>query len=418
VRSDQGRARRRILVLSGIFPNRRDETWGIHVFQNVRALSGHAEVRVVAPVPLVPRILAHGRYKAYTGIPRHDNWKGIPVVYPRFFVVPKIGRFLHGFGLFTSIFPAVAREIRTFRPHALLAYFAFPYGFAAVRFGALFKLPVVVSCRGGDINYMAAPRLQGRLIVRSLRACRRVLVMSDAMRTRVIDLGVDPHRVEVVGNGIDAQAFAPADPTEARRELGVDAQARVAVCLSRLTAEKRIDVLVDALAGMDGNRPRVFVVGDGVERTRLRDRIDAAGLTDVVTLLGTRPHAEVPRWIAAADLVVLPSRNEGMPNAVLEALACGRPVVATAVGGTPELVNSATLGRLVSPGDPGALARAISEALQQAWDPAAISASVRSRTWDAVGARTAAFVTVDDAPGTSHPAAARREHNTWNAETR
>ena len=178
MKSEQTRVRRRVLVVSGIFPNRRDATWGVHVFQNVRALSGYADVRVVAPVPFVPRALARGRYRAYTGIARRDEWTGIPVVYPRFFIVPKIGRFLHGFGLFTSILPVVSREIRSFRPHALLAYFAYPYGFATVLLGAVFRIPVVVSCRGGDINYMTAPRLQGRLIVRSLRfaAAARMLM--------------------------------------------------------------------------------------------------------------------------------------------------------------------------------------------------------------------------------------------------
>ena len=413
------RVRQRVLVLSGIFPNRRNETWGIHVFQNVRALAAHADVRVVAPVPLVPlaRIFGRGRYRAYLDVASSDVIDGIPVIYPRFFVVPKIGRFLHGFGMFASIFPAVAREIASFRPDTLLAYFAYPYGFAAVMFGARFRIPVVVSCRGGDINHMTAPRLQGRLIVRSLRACRRVLVMSEDMRARVLDLGIEAARVDVLGNGIDAARFAPADRTRAREELGIPVDARVLVCVSRLSAEKGIDVLVDAMARINDPSLRLYVVGDGVEKQALLARAANTGVAGRVTFAGTRPHGEIPRWLAASNVAVLPSRTEGMPNAVLEALASGRPVVATAVGGTRELVHDPALGRLVPPEDASALADAIRDAFNADWDARAIASSITSRTWDSVGARTAQLVDFRTAPDAA-PRAGATEPNTWTAETR
>ena len=415
---DERRVRRRILVLSGIFPNRKNPTWGIHVFQNVRALAGHADVRMVAPVPWVPRFLARGRYLAYTGVPSHDEWAGIPVTYPRFFVVPKLGRFLHGFGLFFSILPAMQREVRSFHPDALLAYFAYPYGFAAVRFGSRFRLPVVVSCRGSDINLMTGPRLQGRLIVRSLRTCRRVLVMSEEMRERVLSWGIDSARVDVVSNGVDAARFAPAPRGAAREALGIPAGGHVIVCVSRLSHEKGIDTLIDAVARIDDASLQVYVVGDGAERASLSARVAKAGIERRFTFALTRPHDEIPRWLAAADVVALPSRAEGMPNAVLEALASGRPVVATAVGGTRELIDQPSVGRLVPPENPDALAAALREALATHWDPAVIAHSVSARTWDAVGARTARSVESGIAPESSPLAHTKPEHTTWNAGTR
>jgi glycosyltransferase involved in cell wall biosynthesis len=405
-------------VLTGIFPNRRNDTWGIHVFQNVRALSEHADVRVVAPVPWVPRVLARGRYRAYLGVPRADEWQGIAVTYPRFFVVPKVGRFLHGFGMFLSVFVAVGREIGSFRPDTLLAYFAYPYGFAAVRFGSWFRIPVVVSCRGGDINHMTAPRLQGRLIARSLRSCARVLVMSDEMRARVVALGVDPARVDVVGNGVDGSRFAPADRADARAALGLPGDARILVCVSRLSPEKGIDVLVDAMAQIHDPSLRLYVVGDGVAKDALIARARERGQDGRITFALTRPHAEIPLWLAAANVAVLPSRTEGMPNAVLEALASGRPVVATGVGGTRELVTDGVLGRLVEPGDAAALARGIREALASAWDEASIAASVASRTWDGVGRATARLVDFREGADPARPERTSPEHNPWTAGTR
>jgi glycosyltransferase involved in cell wall biosynthesis len=153
-------------------------------------------------------------------VARRDEW-AIPVSYPRCFLVPKVGRFLHGFQLFASVLADVKREVRSFRPDVLLAYFAYPYGFAVSLCGAAFRIPVVISCRGGDINYMTRPRLQGWMITRSLRAARRVWVMSEEMRNEAIALGVHPDRVEVVPNGVDGAVFALADRLAARAALGM-----------------------------------------------------------------------------------------------------------------------------------------------------------------------------------------------------
>jgi len=405
------RGRQRVLVLTGIFPNRSNPTWGIHVFQNVRALAAHADVRVVATVPWVPGVLARGRYRAYTHVPHDDVWEGIHVTYPRFVLVPKVARFLHGYEYFLSIRRSVARVAREFRPDVILAYFAYPYGFAAVRFGRMFRLPVVISCRGSDINHMSQPRLQGRMIVSSLRACRRVFVMSEEMRTRVLNWGLDPARVDVVSNGVDASRFRPADRAQARAELRIAPDARVVVCVSRLSHEKGIDVLIDAMAQIDDPSVRLYLIGDGAERSALAARAVSARVSGRVVFPLTRPHDEIPRWLAAADVAVLPSHAEGMPNAVLEALSCGRPMVATAVGGTRELVHDAALGTLVPPGDAGSLATALRAALARTWDEQAIAASVAERTWDAVGNRTARLLA-------SPVAREMGEHNSWTAGTR
>jgi glycosyltransferase involved in cell wall biosynthesis len=394
VSSAERRGRQRVLVLTGIFPNRSSPTWGIHIFQNVRALAAHADVRVVAPVPA---IVARGRSGNRAGIPKRDSWDGIDVSYPRFLVIPKVARFLHGWEYFYSIRSAVSREVREFHPDVILAYFAYPYGFAAVRFGKMFNLPVVISCRGSDINHMARPRLQGRMIVSSLRACRRVFVMSTEMRERVLSWGLDASRVEVVSNGVDATRFKPGDRAHARASLGIPQDGRVVVCVSRLSHEKGIDVLVDAMARMDKST-RLYVIGDGAERAALAARVRSAGMDERVILMQTRPHDEIPRWLAAADVAVLPSRTEGMPNAVLEALACGRPVVATAVGGTRELIDNPAVGTLVAPGDAGALAHALSAALNDTWNEKVIAAAVAGRTWDAVGERTARLLDFDHVP--------------------
>jgi glycosyltransferase involved in cell wall biosynthesis len=141
-------------------------------------------------------------------------------------------------------------------------------------------------------------------------------------------------------------------------------------------------------------------------------------LNERVFLARILPHDEIPRWLAAADVAVLPSRTEGMPNAVLEALACGRPVVATAVGGTRELIQNPALGILVPPGDADALAQALHAALNDTWNEKVIAASVAERTWDAVGKRAARLLEFDDEHDATSVAHATREHSSWTAGTR
>jgi glycosyltransferase involved in cell wall biosynthesis len=118
--------------------------------------------------------------------------------------------------------------------------------------------------------------------------------------------------------------------------------------------------------------------------------VRAGGLAERTRFTGTVPYEAVPAWLDAADLMVLPSFNEGMPLSVLEALASGRPVVASRVGGTPELVSDPRYGLLVPPGDAPALATALEEALARPWDPDALRARAVEFGWPQIVARVRA----------------------------
>jgi glycosyltransferase involved in cell wall biosynthesis len=378
--------RPRVLVLSGLFPNRVQPVWGVHVFNNIRAVASRCDVRVLAPVPWVPRVLARGGYARYAGIPRSDEFSGLVVEYPRFVVTPKIGRAFHGHMLAAAMYPAVRRLVRAWRPDVMLAYFAFPEGFAAVALGRRLGLPVVVSCRGSDINRMARSGLRRHMIAASLRSARHVVAVSRALAAEVAAMGVPASRVSVVPNGVDTAQFHARDRARARERLGLPAGGRLVVCVSRLSPEKGVDVLLDAWARLGIPGARLVVVGGGAQMDALRARARALGVDSSVDLAGSRPHEMIPDWLAAADLAVLPSRSEGHPNAVVEALACGRPVVASAVGGVPEIITDARLGAVVAPGDADALARGLRDALGRTWDEAAIAAAGGVRSWDRVGA--------------------------------
>jgi glycosyltransferase involved in cell wall biosynthesis len=392
----------KVLVSTGIFPNRSDMTRGVYVFQQVAALGRLVPVEAVAPVPWIPRLLRSARYRPVAAAPRRDTLSGVAVTYPRYVVIPKIFRFLHGFFVFACTLPAHLSAARRLHPDVVLSFFAYPYGFCAVLVAGCLRRPVVVSCRGSDINHLARPRARRALIGWALRRCHTVVVVSRALATSVAALGVPAERIRVMPNGIDGDRFHPRDRAAARRTLNLPAEQRLVVCVSRLSHEKGIDILADATARLPAD-VRVVVVGDGAERSALCARVRALGLNDRFHFTGTRPHDEIPAWLAAADVAVLASRSEGHPNAVVEALACGRPVVATHVGGVPDVITRAADGIVVAPEDAGALADGLRDALSRTWDEQSIAAAARTRTWDHVAGELHALLAA--ATGESVPAA-------------
>jgi glycosyltransferase involved in cell wall biosynthesis len=205
-------------------------------------------------------------------------------------------------------------------------------------------------------------RLYHRLDGRVLGAADRVVAVSGTMRQALAARGIRSERLVTVPNAVDLPP-APDDAAvaAARRMLGVDADRPVAVAVGRLSPEKGHAVLLDAMSAVLAAVPRalVLLVGDGPEDERLR--ASARPLGDAVRFLGYR--RDVAGVYAAADALVLPSLSEGLPNAALEAMAYGRPVVASAVGGVPEVVLDGVTGRLVPAGDPAALARALAGVL-------------------------------------------------------
>jgi glycosyltransferase involved in cell wall biosynthesis len=370
----------RVLISTGIFPNPADPTRGIYIYKQAEALLRRGSVEAIVPVAQYPP----GMARRAADIPAETEIDGLRVFHPRYRIVPGL-RMLHGPAVVRSTLELHQRVVAELKPDAILSFFAYPYGFAATRIGERLGLPVIVGTLGSDLNVKARRPVEGPMIRRALKRAARVISVSHDLDRQVAALGVAARRRAVIPNGIDGHRFVPMDRAEARAKLGMGAGERVICCVSRLSREKGIDILVRAAAEMT-TPARVVVVGDGVERASLQRLVSDLGLRDRVVFAGAMPHAEVPVWIAAGDVSALPSRMEGHPNAVLEAMACGRPVVGTRVGGVPEALHSEELGRLVDPEDPSGLARALDSALATEWNTDVIARAGGARTWDDVAA--------------------------------
>ncbi len=372
----------KILLSTTIFPNRLEPNRGVYIKKQVKELARREKLTILVPIPYFPSFIKNSGQSFYANIPVEDNLDGLHVYYPRFFIIPKIFRFLHGPFLFFSVYRFYRQVINSEKPEALLGFWSFPEGFANVLIAKCFKLPVIIGCRGSDINQLTRPYIQRKIISWTLGNCNRVLSVSEALKTEMVDkLGVSAERITVIPNGVEEDKFYPQNQDKVRETLGLNKREQIVVCVARLEAVKGVDVLIRAFAQVRGKGQRLAIVGDGEEMPRLKALVEELGLSDYVLLLGSKPHDEIPLWINAADLMVLPSITEGWPNVLMEAFSCGKPVVASRVGGVPEIVNDSSLGIMTRPGDADDLARGINDGLKRQWDANIIRARVLGRSW-------------------------------------
>ena len=382
--AEGARERLRILSFTTLFPNPEEPTRGIFVRNRMAAVAAHADLLVVAPVNVGrnPRVLR-------TPLRRRDP-AGFDVLHPRYAVLPGVLKGWDAGMLHREVLPqvrgALARSEEG-RPDLVDTHYAYPDGAAAARLARGLAVPFVLTVRGSDLEVLARSDPQREPIVRTLRAASAVVAVAQSLARHAIDLGAARDRVHVVPNGVDVNRFRPLDRTEARERLGLPASDRIVLAVARLDPVKGLDLLIEAVAALrsraDALPVSLHLVGDGPERRALEERIAGLGAGDFVTLHGAALPEHLPSWYAAADVVALTSHSEGCPNVVTEALACGRPVVATAVGGVPDLVRDGENGFLIPSRDPAVAAERLGRALDHAWNADAIAARGR-RSWEVV----------------------------------
>ncbi len=356
----------RILALTTQYPTPYRPHSCAHNRQQIRALAERAELRVIAPVAWTQEWAA-GREERRRSMPRNRwLWRdSIRINHPRFLYLPAM--FRKGLGQWyrlsvRRVFDAVLRQ---FQPDVIYAPWAYPDGWTAVRLGHAADRPVVVKVMGSDVHTLAQYPGRRPGTIETLREADRIVAVSRQLADEVVELGADPERVHVVYNGVDQDLFCPGSRTQAQEQLGLEASVPRLLFVGNLVPVKQVPVLLDACAILR-NRERNFhchILGEGPLRKSLAAQIERLQLEEHITLEGVRPHAELADWFRAADVVILPSQSEGVPNVLLEAKACGVPFVASRVGGIPEIAGRAD--RLVPANDPPALANAIASLLSE-----------------------------------------------------
>lgn len=372
----------RILTFSSLFPNPEQPLNGLFVAERLRHLlaSGEVEAEIVAPVPWFPS--GHpifGRYAGFARVPAESVWQGRRVLHPRYPVVPGPGWYATPLLMAQGARAAAARLRREGQGFDLIdAHYYYPDGIAAALLGRALKKPVVITARGTDVTLIPTHALARRWILWASRRSAASIAVSEGLRDRMAAFGIDPAKIVVLRNGVDLDRFRPVDRQAARQRVGVDG--RVLLSVGNLIELKGHHLVIDALASLPGWT--LLIVGEGPWRERLQRRAAAAGSADRVRLIGAVPQEELIDYYNAADILVLASSREGMANVLLEAAACGTPILATRVAGSAEVVREPEMGRLLPERSARAIAAGVRDLDARPCDRERIRDHARRLGWE------------------------------------
>lgn len=383
----------RVLVFSSLYPNTVMPQFGLFVHRRVEAVARRgADIRVVSPVPFFPRVLPVERWHDWARVPARERLGKISVTHPRYPHIPGPGMYVQALAEARACLSHLRTMRRRFDFDLIDAHYVYPDGVAAVRLARALGVPCVITARGSDINLLPRHALVRRQITRALRQADAIVAVSGALAEAMQGLGAPADRIHVIPNGVDRTLFHYGEQTEARHKLGIYSDERMLLTVGNLTELKGHSLILEAVAKLRarGIRTSYHIIGTGEEEERIEERIQALGIDDCVHLQGSIANERLRPWYQAASLYVLASSREGWPNVLNEALACGTPVVATPVGGVPEIIrheeNGLLVERKVSP-----LADTIERALWREWDREALAAAAAKTSWADVAERLVAL---------------------------
>ena len=370
--------KQKLLIITNLYPTPWDPFRGTFNFQQFNYLAKYMDIKLIVPVSWKDRLLLHN--KPTTALEPHPL-QG-KAVYPLYFYTPGILRSTYGWSLWLSLKLQCHRWIKDFAPDYLLSCWAYPEGVAGTRIATTLGIPAFVKVHGSDVNITGQQPAVKPQIEAWGKKVSAVASVSQDLKNKLVALGVPQSKVHVIYNGIDHQRFHPVPGHQARQALNIDVSPFL-LYVGDLKKRKGCLDLLEAFLSLQQSHPdlKLYIAGDGAMREALQQRIRDTQMQDRVFLLGKVRHTTLKYWYNAASLVCLPSYNEGVPNVLLEAMACGTPVVASNVGGIPEVVSEHS-GILITPGDTDALKNALDQGLTRAWKHDEIHRYTQKFSWE------------------------------------
>jgi glycosyltransferase involved in cell wall biosynthesis len=312
-------------------------------------------------------------------VPAKEERHGISIRHPRYMLLPKVGMSMAPLTMALACRPVLAGMIRKgFDFDVIDAHYLYPEGAAAALLGRWFDKPVIASVLGDDVIMLPKFRLPRRMILWTAARCAGVTSVCQALKDRLVEVGAPAEKIRVVLHGVDLDLFRPVDREAVRRRLGLSG--KVLLMVGHVTRRKGQHLAVEALPDLPGMT--LLIAGDGWMEGMLRDRARDLGVADRVRFLGSVVQEELKDYYGAADALLLPSSREGIANVLIESMACGTPVVATPVWGTPEAVNVPEAGVLMRDRSPEALAEAVRQLFASYPDRAATRRHAETFTWE------------------------------------
>ncbi|MBU7580818.1 MAG: glycosyltransferase [Porphyrobacter sp.] len=375
-----------VLVLSTLYPNPVTPRFGTFVARSLEALArrGDWRVTVVNPIGLPPLVL--GRYRALAGLPVRAEEGGITVHRPRFTLIPRIGARRNAGAIARAALPLVRAIDAETRVDIVDAQFFFPDGPAAAEIAGALGRPLSIKARGSDITYWGQHDAARAQMVAASQQAAGLLAVSRDLARQMAAMGMPEDRITLHYTGLDRDRFRPFAHPQLRRQLSEELgfalpdNAPLLACVGALIARKGQAIAIAALKAIP--EARLVLIGKGEDEAALRALAAREGVESRVFFAGSIDHDLMPLILSAADVMVLPTANEGLANAWVEALACGTPVVTCDVGGARELIASDVAGRLVER-TPEAVAAGVLDILAAPPAREAVAALTESFSWEA-----------------------------------
>jgi glycosyltransferase involved in cell wall biosynthesis len=375
----------RLLTFSTLYPNPAQPNHGVFVENRLRHLiaSGQAESTVLAPVPWFPLRLP-GRSEHEPKASAAEQRHGLTVHHPRFLALPGLGMWTNPVTLYRAARATLTRLVAAgLRFDLIDAHYLYPDGVAAIWLGRHFNKPVVLTARGSDTSQLPDYAVPGRLIRSAIQDAAALIAVSADLKAGLVALGAPPEKVTVLRNGVDLRLFQPvADRVAARRQLGFGGPTLLSV--GHLIERKGHHHIIAALPDLPNHT--LLILGEGPERAALQALAERCGVADRVRLPGAQPHASLPLYYSAADIMILASSREGWANVLLEAMACGTPVLASPAWGSREAVTAPEAGLVMAETTPAAIAAGVRQLQAAMPDRAATRRYAEAFSWDAITA--------------------------------
>jgi teichuronic acid biosynthesis glycosyltransferase TuaC len=352
----------RVLVLSSMFPHPSDPTNGIFVKRQIEAVKGSGfDIRVIRPIPFIPEkaspYLHNERWKGYGEMPQKQQIDGIDIYYLRYVVLPFTWFHpLSSFTQFWSLCKRIPNILSEFQPNIFHSYNVTPEGYAGLLISHKYKWKHICGLRGSDINlYPFQNRLNLKLTQEVLRKSDQILSVSHALKKKALAIAEPMAEIKVVYNGCDLSMFFRKETSGflIRKTLGIPENSKCIIYVGHLKMRKGIFDLIEILKRLSKKNYPIYliIIGDGGDRKSMEREIGQSSLKERILLMGSLTQEVISDFLSAADLFVLPTYQEGLPNVLLEAMACQLPIVTSRVGGIPEIVSDGINGLLVEPGE-------------------------------------------------------------------
>jgi teichuronic acid biosynthesis glycosyltransferase TuaC len=378
------------IVFSSLFPNKSAPHAGAFIRERLFRVAKQMPITVVAPQPWFPLdfLIRKFRSSYRPSAEKFEVMDGVDVYRPTFFCVPSLFKKLDGYFMARGARKVISDLCLNKNIQLMDAHFLFPDGYAASILAREKRLPLTVTIRGSKDEWLIGTSREPYL-KETLDYASKVISVSAALQSEVAaKLGTPKSKCTVIGNGVDLGKFEEVDKVEARKKLGIPPRARVLVSVGGLVERKGFHRIIPLLPRIRAQFPDLvfLIVGGGTTQAdmsaQLTELAKIHGVSDIVRLCGSQPPPELKWYYGAADVFTLATSHEGWANVFLEAMACGLPVVTTAVGGNAEVVLNRDLGVLVPYFDDTAFCDELISALRTEWNREKIVEYAKSNTWD------------------------------------